>query len=201
MSFRVVIFDLGGVLVRLEPKRLLQELAQASGRPVEQLEQAAIVPKWIEQFELGRLSPPQFFEQLKQWLGLSWTFEQFVAAWNSILSENTDTTWVLPRLRERYTLVALTNTDALHDEHIRRTWPVFSQVHHWIASYRVGFRKPDPRIYRLALGQADAPPHTTVYVDDIEDHVAAARRLGLTAIHFRDGLKLERELRAVGLHV
>ena len=201
MSFQLVIFDLGGVLVRLEPKRLMAQLAQASGKSVEQIERAAITPTLIEQLELGRMSPQQLFEHLRQRLDLPWAFERFVGAWNSVLSENTDTTWVLPRLRERYTLLALTNTDALHDEYIRRTWPVFSGVRHWIASYQVGFRKPDPRIYQLAMRRADAPPHATVYVDDIEGHVEAARQLGLTAIHFRDGLKLEQELRAVGLHV
>lgn len=201
MSFRLVIFDVGGVLVKLEPERMINKLAQETGQPVEKVERVVADPTLIEAFELGRLLPRQFLDRLNAQLGLAWTYDRFITAWNSILTENTDTTWVLQRLRNRYKLLVLTNTNVLHDEYIRQTWPVFNQVHHWIASYQVGFRKPEPQIYQLALRQADVPPHATVYVDDTVEFVEAAEHLGLKAIHFTDGLLLERELRALGLHV
>lgn len=201
MGFQLVIFDLGGVLVKLEPTRMLQALAEETRQPVEQLERIVTDSTLIEPFELGRVSPRQFFERLQTRLKCSWSFERFVSAWNSILSENTQTTWLLQRLRSSYKLLVLTNTDVLHDEYIRSTWPVFHLIHHWIASYQVGFRKPEPQIYELALRQADVPPHAAVYIDDTEGHVETARRLGLASIHFTDGLQLEQELRAAGLHV
>jgi len=201
MAFQLVIFDVGGVLVRLETQRIVHKLAQETKQPAEALERIVTDPKLIEPFELGRSSPKQFFDQLNNRLKLSWGFDQFVEAWNSILSENTDATWLLQRLRERYTLAALSNTNALHDEYIRRSFPVLSLIHHWIVSYQVGLRKPEPEIYQLTLRQADVPPHAAVFIDDTEEHVVVARRLGLMAIHFSDGLRLERELRAAGLHV
>lgn len=201
MGYRLVIFDLGGVLIRLEPQRFLAKLAQDSGKPVEDLVRLGVAPKLVEALELGRLSPKQFFERLQQQVGVGWTFKEFVDAWNSVLSENTDTTWLLQRLRQRYQLLAMSNTNILHHEHIRNTWPVFTHLHHWVTSYETGYRKPEPQIYQFALRQADVPPHSAVFVDDIERHVAVATRLGLTAIHFTGGLALEREFRAVGLHV
>ena len=201
MGFRLVIFDVGGVLVRLEPQRFLQKLALDSGKSVEEITRIAVAPALIESLELGRLGPKQFLEHLKERLGIGWSFEEFTTAWNSILSENTETTWLLPRLREHYQLLAMSNVNVLHHEYILRSWPVFGHLHHWAASYQVGYRKPEPEIYQFALRQADVPPHAAVFVDDLEVHVAVARRLGLTAIHFTDGLELERELRAVGLHV
>lgn len=201
MGYRLVIFDLGGVLVRLQPQRFLAKLAQDSGKPVEELQRIAEAPKLLEALELGRLSPRQFHEHLRQQVGVAWTFEEFAAAWNSILSENTDTTWLLPRLRQRYKLLAMSNTNPLHHDYILQTWPVFTHLHHWATSYEIGYRKPEPQMYQFALRQADVPPHAAVFVDDVERHVAMAKRLGLTAIHFTDGLELEREFRAVGLHV
>lgn len=201
MGFRLVIFDVGGVLVRLEPRRFLAKLAQDSGKPVEELEQHVMAPKLVEALELGQLSPGQFFERLQRQVGTGWTFKEFVAAWNSILSENTDTTWLLQRMRQRYQLLAMSNTNPLHHEYILRTWPVFAHLHHWVTSYEAGYRKPEPQMYQFALRQADVPPNAAVFVDDIEGHVAVAKRLGLTAIHFTSGLELEREFREVGLHV
>jgi putative hydrolase of the HAD superfamily len=201
MSFHLVIFDLGGVLVRLDSSRMLKQLSQETGKSEEQLKQIVTDPALLEPFELGRVGPQHFFEQFSRRLNLSWSFDEFVTAWNSILSENPETTWLLHRLRERYTLAVLSNTDTLHDEYVRRSFPIFSHIRHWIVSYQVGLRKPEPQIYELALRRANVPPHAAVYVDDTEEFVMAARRLGLTAVHFTDGLKLEQELHAVGLHV
>ncbi|MBI3312382.1 MAG: HAD family phosphatase [Candidatus Omnitrophica bacterium] len=198
-SVRLVIFDLGGVLVRVEPQRMFEALAQETHQPIEQIQRSVADPSLLESFELGRISPKQFFVEVSRRIGAAWTFDQFVASWNSILSEDTRTSWLLERLHERYSLLVLTNTNVLHDDHIRRSWLVFNHADHWIASCRVGLRKPDTQIYRLALRQANALPEGTVYVDDVAEHIAAARRLGVRAIHMTDGIRLEDELRAAGL--
>ena len=201
MSIQLIMFDLGGVLVRRQPERLLAAVAKDTGLPAERLQRELAASTWIDQFERGRIEPRQLHEALTKSMGLTWTFEQFVSAWNGILAENTDTTWMLERLRSRYKLLALSNINVLHDEYIRATWPVFSQMHYWIASYQVGLRKPEPQIYQLALRQADVPPEAAVYVDDTAEFVAAARQLGVHAIHFHDGLELDAELRHAGVHV
>jgi HAD superfamily hydrolase (TIGR01509 family) len=47
----------------------------------------------------------------------------------------------------------------------------------------VGMRKPDPRIYRLALAElGDVAPERAVFLDDHPGNVAAARRVGMHAI-------------------
>lgn len=201
MSFQLVIFDLGGVLVHMKPALMIRRLAAETGQTVEVLERVLVDPALLEQLELGRMTPRQYFDQLARRLKLSWSFEEFVAAWNGILSENTDTTGLLQRLWDRYTILVLTNTNILHDEHIRRTWPVFDRVHHWLASYQIGLRKPEPQIYELALRTAQTPPHSAIYIDDVEEHVLVARGMGLTAVHFTDGKMLEEDLRQAGLHV
>lgn len=202
MNTRAVIFDLGGVLVKTEPQRLIQSVAQDCGQSEQQVARVLGDATLAEAFELGRLGAKEFFETMAARLKLSWDFARFVRVWNSIIiDENRDTTWLLSRLRQRYRLVVLTNTNVLHDEHIRRTWPVFHEVHHWIASYQVGLRKPEPAIYELALRQAEVSPAAAVYVDDRHENVAVAQQLGLTAVHVTDGLPLEQEFHALGLHV
>ncbi len=201
MGFELVIFDLGGVLVRVERERLLERLAQETRKPLAWLEDIMADAKLLDPFERGHVQPKQFFQQFRERLGIAWTDEQLITAWNGILYENLETTWLLQRLRERYTLLVLTNTNVLHDEYIRQTWSVFRHVHHWIASYQVGWRKPEPEMYQLALRQARVEPRAAIYVDDTKELVDAARQLGLTGIHFRPGLKLAEELHAAGLHV
>ena len=202
MSVKLVMFDLGGVLVHIAPQRFLAKVASATGKPVEALKPSLEDRQLIEALELGRINPRKFYEQVNERTGVNWTYEQFVTAWNSIIvDENRETTWVLERLHTRYKLLVLTNTDPMHDTYIRNTWPVFTAIPQWVASYAVGYRKPDPRIFELALREADVQARETVYIDDLAEHIETARHLDIPAIHFTDGLVLERELQALGVHV
>jgi putative hydrolase of the HAD superfamily len=61
-----------------------------------------------------------------------------------------------------------------------------------------GVRKPDPEIYRRTverLGDGVAAENC-LFVDDVEVNVAAARELGMRAIHFRDNDQAIGEIRA-----
>jgi putative hydrolase of the HAD superfamily len=53
-----------------------------------------------------------------------------------------------------------------------------------IVSCEVGCAKPDPRIYRLCLEQLGTPAAATMFVDDREVNLAAARDAGLQTLHF-----------------
>ncbi|HYC00717.1 MAG TPA: HAD family phosphatase [Candidatus Limnocylindrales bacterium] len=45
----------------------------------------------------------------------------------------------------------------------------------------VGYRKPDPRIFRHALERLGIEPHQAMFFDDFEGNVRAARELGIRA--------------------
>lgn len=51
----------------------------------------------------------------------------------------------------------------------------------FISSCDVGMRKPDPGIFRLAMGVAHAQPEQCIYFDDRPMLVEAAKRLGIDA--------------------
>jgi len=52
-----------------------------------------------------------------------------------------------------------------------------------VISARVGMRKPEERIFQLALGRLGLSPGECVFVDDVEGNVAAALALGFVAVH------------------
>ena len=70
---------------------------------------------------------------------------------------------------------------------------------HYALSYTLGFRKPDPRIYRAALAMAESLPEEALYFDDIPEYVQAAAGLGMRALHFENRSRLLREMKAAGL--
>jgi putative hydrolase of the HAD superfamily len=52
----------------------------------------------------------------------------------------------------------------------------------FIESSKVGLRKPDPRIYRLACESLGVAPDEAVFLDDIGRNLKAARELGMRTI-------------------
>jgi putative hydrolase of the HAD superfamily len=56
-----------------------------------------------------------------------------------------------------------------------------------VDSAHVGVRKPDPRIFRMALERLGNPaPEAAVFLDDFHGNVAAAERLGMRGILVED---------------
>ena len=53
----------------------------------------------------------------------------------------------------------------------------------FVSSCEVEMRKPDPEIFRLALGIAQASPQDCLYLDDREMLAQAARKIGINAFH------------------
>jgi len=197
--YQLVMFDLGGVVVDVESDRLVQQVAMLLGRSFEEVQEQVYHHDLLLPFELGQISPEAYYEGLKGRLRLSWTYEQFVRAWNDIFLENRDVTRLMERLRARHKLMALSNTNSLHLTYIKGAFPSLGVFDDWVASCDVGCRKPDPQIYHMALQRANVTAEATVYIDDRPEMVEAGRAVGLTAIRFEDDRQLERELRALGL--
>ena len=64
------------------------------------------------------------------------------------------------------------------------------KLHHcfdaFVSSCDVGIRKPDPRIFKLAMGVAQATPQQCYYFDDRPMFVNSAKNLGITTFHHHD---------------
>jgi putative hydrolase of the HAD superfamily len=66
-----------------------------------------------------------------------------------------------------------------------------------IESSKVGVRKPDERIYRLACEALDIEPHQAVFLDDLGVNLKPARAMGMTTIKVTDPDVALDELEAV----
>ena len=201
MHYDLVICDIGGVAVDFHADQLVHQASQLLGQSFDEVQRVVYHEELLLPFELGQISPAAYYEGLRERLKLSWTYEQFVRVWNDIFTENRSVTQILERLRARHALTALSNTNLLHYQHLRATIPSLSVFSDWVVSCEVGLRKPDPKIYFLALERAKARPRQAVYIDDRPELVDAARSLGLTGIRFEHSVQLEQDLQAIGLNL
>ena len=55
-----------------------------------------------------------------------------------------------------------------------------------VESRKVGLRKPDPRIYRMACDQLGVAPEAAIYLDDLGVNLKPARAMGMTTLKVTD---------------
>ena len=202
---KAVIFDIGRVIVRLDPKRALEPFAAAMNGSGEQSAKTLSAEdaweliradqRWHD-WQEGRISSVEWHRHLMQRLNISLGFEEFREAWNLVI----DPDLILGEsffagLSTRCRLALLSNTDPIHVEYLEQRFSFCHQFPVKIYSCRVGMSKPSPAIYEAALESLGVGAREALYVDDMPEFVAAARRIGIDSICFTTKALLELELR------
>ena len=142
------------------------------------------------------MSSVEWHRHLMGRLNLSLSFGEFRDAWNRVLDpEPILGEDLFLRLSDRCQLALLSNTDPIHVECLEHRFTFSRHFPIRIYSCEVGASKPSPAIYRAALASLGVDPAEALYIDDIEEFVGTARKLGMDAIRFETRDLLESEFR------
>ncbi|MEM9143131.1 MAG: YjjG family noncanonical pyrimidine nucleotidase [Bacteroidota bacterium] len=96
-----------------------------------------------------------------------------------------NTVAILEYLKPRYGLHIITNGFGEIQERKLRNSHISTYFEQVINSELAGVKKPDPRIFRMALERTGIEPKQGVMIgDDLEADVLGARAVGLHALHF-----------------
>jgi putative hydrolase of the HAD superfamily len=175
-KIRAIISDIGRVIVGVDVSRSVQGLATGiSLSPKEIWSAIEKDPRWPDLQE-GRITARDWHLHIVRRLGGNLTYDQFIQAWNAALLPETlqpDSLWV--GLAKKYRLALLSNTDPIHVAHMESTFSFFQYFPVRIYSNVVGLSKPKPAIYQEALRASKVKSNEAVYIDDLEENVAAAR--------------------------
>jgi FMN phosphatase YigB (HAD superfamily) len=195
-----VLSDLGQVLVHFENRLFFERMATFTDRSVEDIRRVTHENlDLLARFDTGRLTPEEFYRRAVAALGARAGYDEFFAAYNDVFSVNTAVLGILRRLRPHYRLAAVSNTDPMRYGYIERRFPEILIFDAYVLSFRVGVMKPDPAIFREALARVGAEPPETLFIDDLEENIAAAETLGIRGILYRPGTDLASGLRTAGL--
>ncbi len=199
--YRAVIFDLGKVLVHFDFRRGYSALEGLCPYPAADIPKRIARTDLVQRFETGLVEPRDFVTQLSAMLDLQADYDGFCAIWNRIFTDILIPEEMLAGLAERYRLVLLSNTNAIHFESIREHYgSLLRHFHELVLSYEVKAMKPDPAIFHRAIEAAQCRPEECFYTDDIGAYVEAARQLGIDAVQFESAEQIRRELTARGIH-
>jgi glucose-1-phosphatase len=199
LMHRAAIFDLGRVLVNFDFARGYRAMEPLCPYSAEEIHKRLAASHLAEDFETGLVEPRDFVARMARLLDFDIEYDRFCGIWSSIFTETLIPESLLQSLASRYRLLMLSNTNAIHFQMIRETYPLVRHFHDVILSYEVGALKPRREIFERAIERAGCRAEECFYTDDIAEYVEAARRLGIDAVQFQSAAQLEGELRARGM--
>jgi len=183
---RQIFFDLGKVLLDYDLAvigRGLEKYSPLSGGKI--LEKLLATPT-ERAWERGEITNEDFYHFACHQAQLNLSEDRFAAIWSDIFWLIPSTDDLLSRLRGKLPMGLITNISPLHNTFIRKKFDVFRKFDFVIASCEVGHRKPDPRIYKIALKQTNFGAEETLFIDDRAENIEGAKALGFQTLHFQD---------------
>ncbi|MEO8304860.1 MAG: HAD family phosphatase [Betaproteobacteria bacterium] len=198
---RVVIFDLGGVLIDWNPRHLYRKLFAGNEAAMEEFLATVCTTEWNERQDAGRTFAEAVAELMPRHGEKRELIEAFGGRFDEMIPGAVDgTVEIVAELKRagvpRY---ALTNWSAETFAPQHRRFPFLSWFDGIVVSGVEGVIKPDPRIFRILLDRYAIAPGEAVFIDDSPANAAAAIALGIHGIHFQSPAQLRRELEALHL--
>jgi HAD superfamily hydrolase (TIGR01509 family) len=195
----IVVFDIGNVLLRWNPRNLYRKTFDDEARMERFLATALAMdfvahtdtaPDFAAAVEARAKAFPEFAAELRLF------HERWIETLGGPIDENVA---LLRRLKAAGRPVhALSNFATDKFALARERHDFLNAFDVAVISGHVGAVKPEARIYEILFERAGGEPEDLLFIDDSPANVRAAEALGMATIHYRAGVDLERELKAHG---
>ena len=188
-----IIFDWGGVLIDDPRPGLLRYCSEAFGVPLE--DYTPVHDLFLDEFHKGEISEEVFWQQIADKLGKSVPSvrSQWYDAFRSAYVLKQDMLGLACSLHDKgYKTALLSNTElpAVRFFH-EQSYTMFDLL---VFSCIERMMKPQRRIYEITLERLGSKAGQTVFIDDVQGYIQAAKLIGLNTILFKSIDQVKGEL-------
>lgn len=201
MQLKLVMFDIGGVVVDVANTVYFNYLSEVSGVPPAEVERRLIID--AAPFEKGYISPKRFTEEFAEDLGISEGKVLWAEYFRRIATLNSGTVSIIKRLKRNYRIAYLSNVDVVRYGYVRKHVMngVLRLFNYEFASFKLKCTKPSPVIYKKVLGIMGLEPENVIFIDNDYHNVESARKLGIESVLFTHPQFLSKELKQLGVRI
>lgn len=180
-----IIFDFGDVFINLDKKGAMINALQLFKLDTLTDEIHAINAL----YEQGLMSTEEFLEfYLENFPHLD--RDSLLEVWNCILQDfPTNRLDFIKKLADdkTYKLILLSNTNELHMDWVKENVSFFkdfkANFDAFYLSHEIQLRKPNANIYEFVLNENQIKPEETLFIDDTEENISSAHKLGIHTWH------------------
>jgi 2-haloacid dehalogenase len=197
---RTVVFDIGNVLLRWDPRNLYRKLIKDEAQ-IEWFLATVCTPQWNLEQDRGRDWDEAVSLLVNDYPDHEASIRAFHERWEETVSgaieENVA---LLDRLRKAgVPTYAITNFSGPKFVLAQKLYPFLAEFDGAIVSGDERLLKPQPEIYNLLLSRYGLTAGDCIFIDDSRENVEGARAVGMHAIHFAEPMDLAAELRRHGI--
>ena len=194
MSIKNIVFDLGRVLIKFEPKEYTEQNIPEKKREAfyngvfgsdewQMLDRGTLSYEDAKKIFKERI--PRVDEQIDRLFDVD-LFE--------ILQPIEENVKLLPELKEKYNLYILSNFHQPAFEHIFKKYDFFRLFDGHTVSCYYYLLKPEKEIYETLIEKFNLIPEETVFIDDTKVNIDACEKEGIRGIHLPDYTELKQKL-------
>ncbi len=195
-KYSAIVFDLGNVLIHFDYNILIEKISGI---------EPALGNKFVEHyrsnysihrnFERGFISEEMFVKKMLEVIDNRIDANTFCKYYADIFIVNKKVASLLPILKNNCKLFLLSNTDSIHQKYGWQKYDFLKHFDKLILSYETGAVKPEEKIYRAVEDASGYPSEEHIFIDDVEEYVNAAKKLGWDGIHFSNYNSLVEDLK------
>jgi putative hydrolase of the HAD superfamily len=197
-AIRTLFWDVGGVLLtnawdHEERDRAIEKF---------QLQKADFETRHKEivtAFEEGKVTLEQYLERTIFYQPRKFAKEEFKSFMFSLSKPKPEVLEFARSLANKYLMATLNNESRELNEYRIRQFNLLEIFDLFVSSCYVGLRKPDERIYRLALDLIQKTPEECCFIDDRQVNIDGAAKVGLRTVVMRDLTQLKKDLQSQGI--
>ena len=196
---RNIIFDLGGVILNIDPQLTVDAFRKLGWTDFFEADSQSLSKELFYNLESGNSSSEIFRQNVRKNINNQLNDNEIDTAWAAmILDIPADRVRYLEALKRSYRIFLLSNTNEIHRIKFHRNfesdfgYSFYDLFERNFYSHEMGMRKPNPEIYLRALKEANLIPEETLFIDDMEENIKAAKTTGMKVLHIRPGTLMER---------
>lgn len=200
MTFKAIVFDLGGVIIEFDYTRFFNDVIIIS--PLHKPDSFLLLEFWRQSdiYHRGDITDEDFYHQACELLQVcNLNQKDFFDSFNSVLAErNEEIIEIIRKIRymNKYKLLLLSNINSSHWQYLLdKKWNFIEYFDEFILSHQVKMAKPDSDIFQLTIKKANCKPNEVLYIDDGLNNINTAERFGIKGIKYTTPKELEAELR------
>ena len=194
MSIKNIVFDLGRVLIKFEPKEYIEQNVPEEKR--EDFYNGIFgSTEWL-MLDRGTLSYEDAKKIFKERVpGADKQIDRlFDVDLFEILQPIEENVKLLPKLKEKYNLYILSNFHQPAFEHIFKKFEFFRLFDGHTVSCYYYLLKPEKEIYDTLIDKFNLIPEETVFIDDTKVNIDACEKEGIRGIRLPDYTELKQKL-------
>jgi putative hydrolase of the HAD superfamily len=197
-AIRTLFWDVGGVLLTNAWDHEERERAVDKFQ-LQKADFEARHKEVVPAFEEGKVTLDQYLDRTVFYQPRKFSKDDFKSYMFSLSKPKADVLDFARTLSGKYLMATINNESREMNEYRIKQFGLTQILDLFVSSCYVGMRKPDEKIYRLALDLIQKTPHECCFIDDRTVNVEGAAKVGMRTVLMRDTAQLKKDLQGLGI--